>query len=349
MKSQDDKSTVSFIIPCLNEENCISGCLDSVLAQDYPKEKIDVLLVDGMSTDGTREIIKKYTEKYPFIKLLNNPKGRTSEAFNIGIKSAQGDYLIILGCHSRLDKDFTSKSVEGLNKYHVDCVGGVIITFPTGKTLVAQSIALALSHPFGVGNAYFRIGSKKPRYVETVPFGCYKKEVFRRIGFFDEDVIVGQDCEFNFRLIKNGGRLLLVPEIISYYYARDTLSKLWRQYFRYGYFKPLIAHKVKAVLTWRQLMPAILVGSLILSAALSMVLKPFLGVFLMIALLYITADLFFSFSIAANKRLKYLFALPLVFPTIHFSYGIAYLKGILDFIVLKKHKGKPRIVRAEFD
>ena len=150
----------------------------------------------------------------------------------------------------------------------------------------------------------------------------------------------GQDAEFNARLRKNGGKILLVPEIVSYYYARDSLSKLWRMYFQYGYFKPLTAKKIGNVYTIRQLIPGAFVGSLIISLALSVIYRPFLWLFLFILGSYIIANLAFSLKISLKKGVRFFFVLPLVFATIHFSYGIGYLKGIWDFIILKKHKKK---------
>jgi cellulose synthase/poly-beta-1,6-N-acetylglucosamine synthase-like glycosyltransferase len=331
---------ISIVIPCRNEKKFIGECLSSATAQDYQKDKIEVLVVDGMSEDGTREIIENYIKKYEGIKMLDNPGRIVPKALNIGIKNARGEVIIRMDAHNIYEKDYISKCVKYLYEYNADNVGGICITFPGSDDLMARSIALSLSHPFGVGNAYFRIGSKDPKYVDTVPFGCYRKEVFEKIGFFDEDLIRNQDDEFNLRLIKNGGKILLVPEIISYYYARDSLSKLSKMYFQYGYFKPLVALKIGAVLTWRQLIPALFIGSLILSGFISLFYGFFLWIFLFILSSYILANIFFSLSIAMERGEKYFILLPIVFTTIHFSYGVGYLKGIWDFIVLKKNRRK---------
>ncbi len=324
-----------IIVPCRNEEKYIGNCLDSVIAQDYPKDKLEVLVVDGMSEDGTREVIKDYVLKNPYIKLLDNPSRIVPAALNIGIKNAHGDIIIRMDAHNIYEKDYISKCVTYLTKHDVDNVGGIWITLPGNETFIGKSIALVLSHSFGVGNAYFRTGSKEPKYVDTVPFGCYKKEVFEKIGLFDEDLVRNQDDEFNLRLIKNGGKILLVPDIVSYYYARDSLGKLWKMYFQYGYFKPLVAQKIGAVLTWRQLIPAIFVGSLIFTGLLSFFSSYFLWLFSLIIGLYLFANLAFSFSIALKKGLQLLPFLVISFATLHFSYGIGYLKGVWDFVVLK--------------
>lgn len=331
---------ISIVIPCRNEENFIGMCLESIISNDYPKDHLEVLVVDGVSEDRTRDIVKTYVEKCSYIKLLNNPKKITPCAMNIGIKEALGSYIIILGSHSKIKNNFIKLNVRSIEENKADCVGGVTITLPSNETVIAQSIALALSHPFGVGNAYFRVGSNKPRYVDTVPFGCYKKELFSKIGYFDEDLARNQDDEFNLRLIKNGGKILLAPDIVSYYHARDSISKIWQMFFQYGYFKPLVAKKVGGILTWRQMMPALFVGSLLISLLLSFIFKPFFYLFLLISSLYCLVNLGISFHIAMKKGWKHFLMLPIVFATVHFSYGIGYLKGIWDFLVLKKNRRK---------
>jgi cellulose synthase/poly-beta-1,6-N-acetylglucosamine synthase-like glycosyltransferase len=333
-----DLPFVSVIIPCRNEEGFIEKCLDSIMLQDYPKYKMEVLVLDGMSTDGTRGLINDIMKVNEGIKMFDNPDKIVSRAMNMGINSSRGKVIIRMDVHSIYEKDYISKCVKYLYEQNADNVGGILITVPGGKTALAEAIAFALSHSFGVGNAYFRLGTTEPRYVDTVPYGCYKKEVFEKIGFFDEDLIRNQDDEFNFRLIKSGGRILLVPEIISYYYARDSLSKLARMYFQYGHFKPLVALKMGSVLTVRQLIPAIFLGSLVLSFLSSLIFKPLIWVFFVILFAYLLANLAFSSSIALKKGLRYLWVLPAVFSSIHISYGLGYLKGIWDFVVLKKHK-----------
>jgi glycosyltransferase involved in cell wall biosynthesis len=331
-------STVSIVIPCRNEEKFIGKCLDSVIASDFPKNNLEVLVVDGMSNDGTRELIIRYSQKYPFIKLLNNNRKITPVAMNVGIKESIGNYIIILSSHSKIDKNFLRTNIENIKKSTVGCVGGILVTHPANNAHLSKTIAMALSHPFGVGNSYFRIGLKEPRYVDTVPFGCYKREVFDNIGLFDEDLVRNQDDELNLRLIKTGGKILLIPDIVSFYHARDSLSKLWKMYYQYGYFKPLVVQKIGTVLTWRQLIPTFFVSSLVTSGILSLIIQPIILVFFLIISLYLLANVTFSFSLAKNKGLKFFVTLPIVFATLHLSYGTGYLKGIWVFILLKKHK-----------
>jgi len=183
----------------------------------------------------------------------------------------------------------------------------------------------------------FRIGVKEPTYVDTVPFGAYRKEVFDKIGLFDEELVRNQDDEFNLRLIKNGGKILLVPEIVSYYYARDSLSKLWKMYFQYGYFKVRVIQKIGAILTIRQVIPSLFVGFLILTGLMSFLTNYFLWLFGGILGLYLLANIVFSFHIALKNGLKLILALPSAYATLHFGYGLGFLKGIWDFMILRKH------------
>ncbi|MEM3036101.1 MAG: glycosyltransferase family 2 protein [Thermoplasmata archaeon] len=331
---------VSIIIPCRNEENFIGKCLDSIIENDYPKNKLEILIVDGMSEDNTRNIVKQYVEKYSFINIFDNKRKIVPVALNIGIQHARGEIIMRMDAHVIYERNYISQCVKYLKAYNSANVGGICYTMPGKNTILGKAIAFALAHPFGVGNSYFRIGIKKPKFVDTVPFGCFKREIFEKIGFFDEDLIRNQDDEFSMRIIKSGGKILLVPDIVSYYYARDSLSKLWKMYFQYGYFKPLVARKIGVILTWRQLIPSAFVGSLIFFSILSFFSKIFLFIFFSILFSYITVNMIFSSVLAIKKGLKYLLFLPIVFATFHFSYGFGYLKGIFDFIFFKREKRK---------
>lgn len=328
---------VSIIIPCRNEGDFIGKCLDSIIAQDYPKDEFEVLVIDGMSEDGTREVVEGYVKQYPFIRLLDNPKTITPCAFNLGIKRAKGSFIAIVGAHNYISNNYLSIAVNYLQSNEVDSVGSFGICIPTNNKFISKSISLAMQSKFGVGSSFRTNCPKEAVSADTVASPVYKREVFEKNGLFDEELIRNQDDAFNFRLIKNGGKILLVPEIVSYYYARDSLKNLWIMFFQYGYFKPLVAQKVSGVLTWRQLIPSVFVSSLILTGLSSLFSNYFLWLFLLIVVLYLSANLAFSFSIALKKGLKLLPALLISFATLHFSYSIGYLKGIWHFLILKRH------------
>jgi len=240
-KINNKKYKISIIIPCRNEEKYISRCIESIIKQTYPTDKVEILIIDGMSEDNTRGVIEKYTKRYSYIKLIDNPRRIVPTALNIGIKRAMGEIIIRIDVHSSYPCNYVEKIILWIEKSKADNVGGILIVKPGSETVIAMAIASVLSHPFGVGNALFRTGIKNPQYVDTVPLGAYKRVIFDKIGFFDEDLVRNQDDEFNLRLIKNGGKILLVPDIFSYRYARNSLGKLWRMYFQYGYFKPLLS------------------------------------------------------------------------------------------------------------
>lgn len=325
---------VSIIIPCRNEEKFIGMCLDSVLSNDYPKDLLEVLVVDGMSEDRTWTIVEVYTRRHAFVMLFDNPKKIVPAGLNIGIANAKGEIVMRLDAHTVYPPNYISGLTDWIEKTGADNVGGVCIARPANKTPIAQAIAVGLSHPFGVGNAYFRIGVSNPKWVDTVPFGCYRKDVFVRIGFFDEELVRNQDDEFNHRLIKHGGRILLAPEIISYYYVRESLPKLWRMYYQYGYFKPLVAYKVGKIMTVRQLVPPLFVLFLMGSSMLAIQLWQARLMLLCVFIVYAAADLACCSVFAFKGRTRLALALLTVFPVLHFSYGLGFLKGVLHFILL---------------
>ena len=334
--------TVSIIIPCRNEEKFIVNTLDSIINGSYLLENMEILIVDGMSNDKTREIVKEYEKKYSQIKLVDNPEKTVPYAMNYGIQQAKGDIIIRLDAHSIYPKDYVEKLVYWIEKLNADNVGGVWDTTPANDSLEAKAIALATSHPFGIGDAQYRISNKtKPYEVDTVPFGCYKKEVFEKIGLYDTDLTRNQDDELNARLIQNGGKIFLIPDLKIKYFARDKFSKMFKMFYQYGYFKPLVNLKLKQPATIRQFVPLLFVLFLIGGSILSFVSKIFLYLFLLGLLIYFVVNLFVAFKIAKREKNVRLFPYLIIsFFLIHLSYGMGYLRGIMDFVIFKKHKKK---------
>lgn len=322
---------VSIIIPCRNEEKFIGKCLDSIIDNDYPKDKLEVLVIDGVSEDETKEIVKKYTQEYPFIKLLNNHKKITPCALNIGIKSSKGQIIMRMDAHATYENDYISKCVKYLDEYNADNVGGIRMTRPSNNNTIGKAIALSVSHPFAAGTAIYRTGTKKARWVDTVFGGCYRREVFSKIGFFNEDLVKGQDREFNFRLRKSGGKILLVPDIICYYYARSNLKAFCKWLFICGS-TPFYATKLvgRTIFSWRNLVPSTFVLSLAFSLSFSFVFPEFLWLFLSIVSFYLLFNIYFSIKIVLKeKNIKYLLVMPLIFTTTHLLYGIGSIYGLL--------------------
>jgi hypothetical protein len=229
---------------------------------------------------------------------------------------------------------YISELITGLEETGADNAGCVIATLPADDTPTARAIALALSHPFGVGNSYFRIGSnQRRRWVDSVAFGCYRREVFERIGMFDEELVRNQDDEFNFRLIKHGGRILLISDVVAQYYARGSLRHVARMFYQYGYFKPLVAQKVGRVMTIRQLVPALFIMSLVGSGLLSVLWPPAGVLCIGIAGTYAVVVLGCAARAARKQGLACGAVLTVLFPLIHFGYGLGFLRRIGEQLV----------------
>jgi glycosyltransferase involved in cell wall biosynthesis len=327
---------VSIVIPCRNEREHIIPCLDSILASDFPLDHLEVLLVDGMSEDGTRAVIERYIERHSGIRLLDNAKRVTPSALNIGISEARGAIIVRMDAHAQYPPNYITDLVGWLERTGADNVGGACVTLPGDATATARAIAAVLAHPFGIGNAHFRLGTVEPRKVDTVPFGCFRREVFQRVGLFDEDLVRNQDDEFNLRLLRAGGRVLLVPGVVSFYYPRRSVRQLARMFFQYGYFKPLVLRKVRRVMTARQLAPVMLVSTLLLAALLGTWFAAARLVFSLTLGGYVATDLAAAGVIARRSGFRVGLVASAVFPVIHFAYGFGYLKGVVDFLVRRK-------------
>lgn len=328
MSLREIPSFVSVIIPVRDEEDYIEKCIRSLIDQDYPKDSYEVLVVNGMSNDNSKEIVLSLSNKYLNILLFENPDLLTSFGLNIGIRKSKGEIIIVLGGHSLVKVDFIMKNAEILEKVDATCVGGPIESL--GETYTARAISLAMASTFGVGNALFRY-SEKEEYVDTVAFGAYKREVFKEIGLFDEELARNQDDEFNYRLRKAGGKIFITPQIRSYYYSRATLKKLWKQYFWYGFWKVRVLQKHPRMMRLRQFVPPTFVLSIILSLACSWQYHISFFLLLLILISYLSSNLFFSFKIAREGGWKYFLMLPVVFATLHFSYGTGFLAGLVRF------------------
>ncbi|HYU90699.1 MAG TPA: glycosyltransferase family 2 protein [Gemmatimonadales bacterium] len=328
---------VSVIVPCRNEERYIARCLDSIMATDYPADRLEVLVVDGESEDRTRAILGEYVARYPIIRVLDNPGRIQPIALNIGIRAATGEILMRMDAHALYPKNYISDLVAALQTTGADNVGGVLVTAPARETPIGRAIAIALSQPFGVGNAYFRIGVRQQRWVDTVAFFCCRRETFERVGLFDERQR-DEDSEFNARLIRHGGRVLLVPNVVARYYARETVRQVARMYHQYGYSKPLVVRKLGRVMTLRQLVPPTFLLALAATAILSPWVHPLGIAFVATATAYVLAVLGFSIGAGRKAGPPTVAALALVFPVVHFSYGVGFLRCVAELALGSRHK-----------
>jgi len=329
-----EKIIITTIIPCRNEEEYIGKCLDSIIANDYPKDRLEVFVVDGISEDRTREIVRNYVQKYSFIKLLDNPKKIIPAAMNIGIQNAKGEIIMKIDAHSSYEEHYISKCVKYLYEYNADNVGGMIKMVPRKNTILGKSITLCLSSPFGVGNSYFRIGSKNPIWADTAFSGCYRKEVFDRIGLYDENIARSEDMAINSKLKKSRGKILLVPDIVSYYYTRSDFSEFCKHNFDNGLWVTYPLKFGRVLFSWRHLVPLAFVLSLIGLTALSVFSLIFLWLLLGIVGLYLLINIYFSIQIAfREKDWKYLFVMPIIFAALHLIYGLGSIWGLIKLII----------------
>lgn len=334
---------VSVIVPIRNEEKYIGRLLDDLLQQDYPAENIEVLIMDGMSQDNTRDIVKSYSKKFPYIKLIDNSCQYVPQAMNKGIKSANGDIIVRMDAHSYYPPNYISSLVEKLIDLEADNVGGSIETLPACPSLACNAFSLVMSHPFGVGMSRFRTQTPtEPIEVDTVPFGCFKKTIFDKIGLYDEDLIRNQDDELNARLRNNGGKIFLIPDIKIKYHARDSFNKLMLMFFQYGLYKPLVNLKLGSVASVRQFIPLLFVLGLFIPIPFLFFFPNIIYFSVLILSLHAGVNLLISCSVSYKEKniflIPYLFA---AFLLVHLSYGMGYLKGLIDFLILKKHKKKP--------
>jgi glycosyltransferase involved in cell wall biosynthesis len=266
------RPSVSIVLVVRNEEKYIRTCLASVLAQDYPPEHVEILLVDGGSTDRTRDLAARALATRiddGTARLLDNPGTTAPTAMNIGIAAATGEVIVRVDGHTALPPDYVRRCVEALQATGSQCVGGAIRTHGSGA--VGRAIAAAQSSRFGVGGVAFRTGCGTAGPVDTVPFGAYPRDVFTHIGDFDVELVRNQDDELNFRLTQAGGTVWFDPAISTDYFCRPSLRRLWRQYFQYGAYKVRVAQKRHGFASVRHVVPAAFVvsaaGSLLLAAA----------------------------------------------------------------------------------
>ncbi|WP_157913081.1 glycosyltransferase family 2 protein [Candidatus Promineifilum breve] len=317
---------VTVIMPVRNEAAYIERSLGAVLAQDYPSDCLEILVVDGLSADGTREYVRAQQAAHPRLRLLDNPAGIVPPGLNIGIAQATGDIIVRVDGHCEIAPDYVRQCVRHLLEDDVEAVGGPIETI--GETDEAQAIALAMSSWFGVGGSAFRTVKDRPLLVETVAFPAYARQTLQRLGPFDEEMVRNQDDEYNYRLSKGGGRILLSPDVRSRYYSRGTLRSLWRQYYQYGFWKVRVMQKHPRQMRARQFAPPAFVAALLGSAAVGLVWRPFRWLLGLIVALYALADVAASLSLGRAHGREYIPRLLIIHPILHLSYGWGFLVGL---------------------
>jgi cellulose synthase/poly-beta-1,6-N-acetylglucosamine synthase-like glycosyltransferase len=321
--------SVSVIIPVRNEEKHIEACIENVLDTRYPLKKIEILVIDGESTDRTVEIISDLQRRGLNVRLFSNPRRIPYSGLNIGLKNARGDIVMRVDARSICPQDYISKCVRTLLETGADNVGGV--QRPIGTTPTQRAIALATSHVWGAGNAQYRLG-RKSGYVDTVYLGCFRKEVFERVGLYDEDgPVISEDSEMNQRIRAAGGKVYLNKDIVVEYYAKPTLRGLWNQYLIYGGAKAHTFLRTTRLTSPRQLIPVAFLPGLIALALLSFVHAAFFFTLAAVVAIYGLSDLLASCSLLRKTGEYALFPhLLLVFPCIHVAWSLGFAWRLLE-------------------
>ena len=310
--------SVSILLPIRNEENFIGQTLKSIIEQDYPKEKLELVIADGDSNDRTIYEINKLKKEFYNLKILHNKDKTMPKGFNLALNSSKSDIVLMFGGHSVLPKNYISKSVENLKNYNSSCAGGVIEAI--GDSFWGNVIARSISSVFGVGNVSFRLKNSKSGYVNSIPFGCYKRSIFDTIGGLDEELIRNQDDEFNFRLTQSGYKIWQDSSLVIKYFCRLSLKKLFNQYLQYGFYKVRVIQKRRALISFRHIIPSLFLISLFI---------PVISIYVFLA--YFLSGLFFSIKI--NKfNITKLIACQITFFIIHLSYGLGFIFGQFKFI-----------------
>lgn len=324
-----DLPFVSVVMPVRNEAAFIETSLKSVIRQDHPHDLLEIVVADGVSTDTTVDLINKLADQTDIgLKVVQNPKKIAPAALNLAIAEAQGEIIVRIDGHCEIEPDYVSNCVRLLRSGKADGVGGPIET--VGEGVVAESISLAMSSGFGVGGSAFRTVNDREMYVDTVAFPGYTREIIERAGPFNEELVRNQDDEYNFRIRKLGGRILLSPTIRSKYYSRSSFRSLWRQYFQYGYWKVRVLQLHPRQMSIRQFVPFIFVVSLILLSIVSMFSSTGRWLLFLLIISYLLANI----AAAINTARRRLILVPFVsvsFFILHCSYGLGSLTGLFAF------------------
>ena len=332
----DTAPLVSIIVPCYNEQATIRVLLEAIYAQTTPRQALEVVIADGMSTDGTREEILAFMISHPDldVRVVDNLAGTIPAGLNRAIEEAEGTYIVRLDAHSKPYPDYVERCVSDLEAGCGDNVGGVWIIQPGCESWQARSIAVAAAHPFGVGDARYRIGGEA-QAVDTVPFGSYARALVERIGAYDESLLSNEDYEFNVRVRESGGVVWINPAIKTVYFARRTMGALARQYWRYGYWKMRMLRRYPDTFRWRQLAGAFVLSFLILG--LLGIWFPLARWFLVLELsLYVLVLLTAGIQRAFQEQdFALSFGVPLAIATMHFSWGSAFLWSLVSLIFRK--------------
>ena len=321
--------SVSVIIPCRNEEKTIHLVLDAIYTQTYPRDLLQVVIADGFSEDRTRAEIISFQSSHPDLEVLvvDNPQRIIPAGLNAAIRASNGDLIVRMDAHSIPNPDYVALCVDAHERNVAQNVGGVWDIQPGKDTWMARSIAAAAGNPLAVGDAHYRY-TDKAAYVDTVPYGSYKRDLFDQNGLFDETLLANEDYELNTRIIQSGGKVWLDPKIRCSYIARSNLRALSKQYYGYGYWKFQMLKHYPETLRWRQALPPAFILGLFLLLLAGIFWKPALILFAIALGLYLLVLLGVGIHMASKKSdILMIIGIPLAIITMHFSWGAGFIAG----------------------
>jgi len=330
---------VSIIVPCYNEQATIRQLLDAVLAQTYPRPQMEIIIADAFSQDRTRKQINLFQRDHNdlSLRIVENERRIIPAALNLAIKESRGEIMIRLDAHSQPNPEYVERCVQALEEGKGANVGGVWEIRPGGKGWIAESIAVAASHPLGVGDAMYRLNPKASA-VDTVPFGAFRRELIDQIGGFDETLLTNEDYEFNTRVRQSGGIVWLDPQIRSIYFARASFRELARQYLRYGFWKWRMLKRYTNTIRWRQALPPLFTASLIVLVVLSFWFSFARWLLSLEIILYLFVLIAASVQVALRDHKSFLIVgLPLSILIMHLSWGSGFLFSLISSPLIQNH------------
>lgn len=319
---------VSVVIPLYNEADHIEGCLNAVLSQDYPRDKLEIHVVDGNSEDGSADLVReRFVDRGEPVVLHDNPQRKTARALNIGLRAATGEVVIILGAHTEINPYFIHRNIKNLRQPGVACSGGTQIN--VGQTAKQASIGAAMSHPFGMATAPYRY-QQRPGVMNTVVYGAYRREIFEKVGYFEEVGTIAEDADLNWRIVQAGYTIYYDPQIKTRYYPRSKFLDLARQLYRYGIMRAYMFRKHFEGLSLLHFVPPILIFSL--SALAIGAAFGGLARLLLAGLVLVYTGLALGFGIVTwrSQREAHPAGITWAFITMHLAWGTGFLVGLLS-------------------
>lgn len=326
--SQKTPPFVTVIMPIRNEADFIERSLGAVLNQNYLQEKLEVIVVDGLSDDGTREILQEFLDSDANLQVLDNPERIVPTGMNEAIRQAKGTIIVRVDGHTIIEPDYVAQCVDALFQSGAANVGGLMRA--VGEGYVPMAIVIATSTPYGVGNSVFHYSAKE-QFVDTVYMGCFQKDVLFRVGLYNERFVRHQDYELNYRIRKSGEKILLSPKIQSQYYVRSSIKALWKQYWQYGIWKGRFLRAHPDSLRMRHLVPPVFVMTAVVTFLLSLIFSSFFMLFFGIIGLYLLFVLLASLKLSYHHGMRFFLILPIIFFVLHISWGTGVWLGLLSF------------------